>query len=214
MHKFYGKLGLRGHFTMDSEQTIIIIIQLRHNYHLCGRKHMGIPIGYINTFMSQSIRNGDSREPPYQSADWCGCVGYHESVFVSLRWQHSHGAFRGGSKISWLGICGHLHWSAEIPNWKIPQIQTIQVRFEVSFISIIPCAIRFLPLCTEKICFRLLIFVESAATFNFPPLFEPLVYGLDCRNKTHFLIFFRRLITAAGMRALWIVENYIIMYAI
>ena len=54
------------------------------------------------------------------------------------------------------------------------------------FYSINPYAIRLFATFILKILLylRLLIIVESAAAFNFPPPFEPLMYGLDCRNNT------------------------------
>ena len=67
-----------------------------------------------------------------------------------------------------------------------PQFRTISVRFEVFFFFINPYAIRFFITFLLKIFLylRLPIFVESAAAFNFPLPFEPLMYGLDCRNNT------------------------------
>lgn len=54
------------------------------------------------------------------------------------------------------------------------------------FFFINPYAIRLFTTFMLKIFLylRLLIFIESAAAFNFPPPFEPLMYGLDCRNNT------------------------------
>ena len=70
--------------------------------------------------------------------------------------------------------------------WITPQFRNIQVRFEVFFFFINPYAIRLFTTFILKIFLylRLLIFIESAAAFNFPPLFEPLMCGLDCRNNT------------------------------
>ena len=70
--------------------------------------------------------------------------------------------------------------------WLTPQFQTITVWLEVFFYSANPYAIRLFATFILKIFlyFRLLIFVESAAAFNFPFSFEPHMCDLYCRNST------------------------------
>ena len=70
--------------------------------------------------------------------------------------------------------------------WITPQFRTVNVRFEVFFFSVNPYDIRLFSTFILKIFLylRLLIFVESAAAFNFPFSFVPYMFGLDCRNNT------------------------------